>query len=424
MKKTTKEYSLNDLPVFFRSQNYEELKNASLFILKKDEKNFDALNSLAVAYKNLGNTNKAIEVFTHLVNLNPKKDFIYSNAGNFFFDIGKAEQAQQCHEHAIKLNPKNWNSLNQIGVIQANKGKNEEAINYYKKALSVNPKEEAIYITMANSYRALENYSEAAKYYDFSSKKLSKCQQLECYYMLGDYENFYKKLDEFSKNSSPHPLAATLSAHAAIRFDKEDNYNFCNDTFSFIQKTNLYKVKDYNDSLVEDLLNCFNRLKISTKAQSLLTNGVQSTGNIFLVEEEPIQKLKKIIMHKIDVYKEKMASKKSDFIEHWPKNFFLYGWLIVMNEGGTLGFHMHKEGWMSGSLYLKRPKKLDKYDGDIVFSKHGSNYPTDGKFYEQRIVDINRGDMVLFPASIFHGTVPFESNEQRITLAFDIIPIE
>ena len=132
MKKTTKEYSLNDLPVFFRSQNYEELKNASLFILKKDEKNFDALNSLAVAYKNLGNTNKAIEVFTHLVNLNPKKDFIYSNAGNFFFDIGKAEQAQQCHEHAIKLNPKNWNSLNQIGVIQANKGKNEEAINYYK----------------------------------------------------------------------------------------------------------------------------------------------------------------------------------------------------------------------------------------------------------------------------------------------------
>ena len=64
----------------------------------------DALNSLAVAYKNLGNTNKAIEVFTHLVNLT--KDFIYSNAGNFFFDIG-IEQALQCHEYAGKLNSKN-----------------------------------------------------------------------------------------------------------------------------------------------------------------------------------------------------------------------------------------------------------------------------------------------------------------------------
>ena len=50
---------------------------------------------------------------------------------------------------------------------------------------------------------------------------------------------------------------------------------------------------------------------------------------------------------------------------------------------------------------LKGLKKLDKHDGDIVFSKHGSNYPTDGKFYEQRVVDINKGDMVLFPSSIY-----------------------
>ena len=67
---------------------------------------------------------------------------------------------------------------------------------------------------------------------------------------------------------------------------------------------------------------------------------------------------------------------------------------------------MHKEGWMSGSLYLKRPKKLDKHDGDIVFSKHGSDYPTDGKFYEQRVVDINKGDMVhshlLYFMGLFH----------------------
>ena len=80
-------------------------------------------------------------------------------------------------------------------------------------------------------------------------------------------------------------------------------------------------------------------------------------------------------MHKIDVYKEKMASKKSDFITYWPKDFFLYGWLIVMSEGGTLGFHMHKEGWMSGSLYLKRPKKLAKdKSGKIVVIKHALKF--------------------------------------------------
>ena len=422
--KKIKKYKLDDLPTLFRNKNYEELKSASLYILKNDETNTDAMNSLAVAYKNLGDTTKATEIFTKLVNFNTKYDFIYSNAGNDFFDIGQVEQALQCHEHAVKLNPKNWNSLNQIGVIYSNKGKNEEAIKFYKKALAVNPNAEAIHITLANSYRSLENYSEAAKYYEFSSKSLSKCQQLECYYMLGDYESFYKKLEEFSKNYKPHPLAATLSAHAAIRFEKEDNYNFCNDPFSFIQKTNLYKLEDYNEQFLNELLNCLNRMKISTKAQSLLKNGVQSTGNLFLVDEEPIQKLKSIIIQKINLYKEKMAEKKSNFIYNWPEKFNLYGWLIVMNKGGNLGFHMHKEGWMSGSLYLKRPEKSNTNDGDIVFSKHGSNYPTDGKFYEQRVLDIKKGDMILFPSSVFHGTVPFESNEQRITLAFDIIPLE
>ena len=36
---------------------------------------------------------------------------------------------------------------------------------------------------------------------------------------------------------------------------------------------------------------------------------------------------------------------------------------------------------------------------------------------------VEKGDIVLFPSSIFHKTVPFESEENRITLAFDVKPI-
>ena len=38
MKKSSKKYSLDDLPVFFRNKNCGELKTASSFILEKDEK--------------------------------------------------------------------------------------------------------------------------------------------------------------------------------------------------------------------------------------------------------------------------------------------------------------------------------------------------------------------------------------------------
>ena len=93
-----------------------------------------------------------------------------------------------------------------------------------------------------------------------------------------------------------------------------------------------------------------------------------------------------------------------------------------MNEGGNLSSHIHKEGWLSSSIYLKRPKKLQENDGDIKFSLHGGNYDDGGKIFPEKIVSIEQGDMVMFPSSIFHSTVPFESKEQRITLAFDILP--
>jgi ectoine hydroxylase-related dioxygenase (phytanoyl-CoA dioxygenase family) len=50
------------------------------------------------------------------------------------------------------------------------------------------------------------------------------------------------------------------------------------------------------------------------------------------------------------------------------------------------------------------------------------DYPNDGKKFPKKIVDLNLGDIVLFPSSLFHSTIPFNSNQRRITLAFDVIP--
>ncbi len=93
-----------------------------------------------------------------------------------------------------------------------------------------------------------------------------------------------------------------------------------------------------------------------------------------------------------------------------------------MNQGGNLNGHMHKEGWLSGAIYIDLPDKNKKNEGDIEFSLHGANYPHDGKSYTTEILEINKGDIVFFPSSLFHSTIPFHSDYQRITLAFDIIP--
>ena len=406
----------------FVSKNYEKLNQVALSNLEKNPNDFDSLNALAVSYKLLGNIKKAEDTFILILKMKCKIDYILSNAGNFFYDTGRIDNAQKCHLEAIKYNPNNLNSLNQLGLCSSNQGKDKEAIEYYKKCLSLNNKDVSTNINIANSYRNLGLYKEAAHYYEFSDKPLAKCQQLECLYLLGDRDLFNEKLQEFSKLNKPHPLAATLSSHASIRYNQDDNFSFCNEPFEFVEKSNLFSDKNFDNKLIADFFDCLNNLKISKKQQSLLVKGYQSSGNLFIIDQPPIQKLKNIIIAKIEDYKKEYNDGKATFLTQWPKNYTLYGWIIVIESGGNLSGHMHKEGWLSGSLYLERPEKIEEHDGDIIFSLHGSNYPLDKKEYPSKIINIEKGDMVLFPSSLFHATIPFNSNKKRITLAFDIIP--
>ena len=107
--------------------------------------------------------------------------------------------------------------------------------------------------------------------------------------------------------------------------------------------------------------------------------------------------------------------------------------LIKCNSKGPVIFKQHRIGlnckpfiiykFRTMKINLNRiEKQVYLCDGDIIFSLHGSNYPTDKKEYPTKIINIEKGDMVLFPSSLFHATIPFNSNKKRITLAFDIIP--
>jgi hypothetical protein len=40
----------------------------------------------------------------------------------------------------------------------------------------------------------------------------------------------------------------------------------------------------------------------------------------------------------------------------------------------------------------------------------------------RRIVRPKEGHLVLFPSSMWHGTVPFEGGNERLTVAFDVVP--
>ncbi len=92
-----------------------------------------------------------------------------------------------------------------------------------------------------------------------------------------------------------------------------------------------------------------------------------------------------------------------------------------MNKGGDLRTHNHETGWLTGTFYLQMPEKgANKEEGAIEFSHQGPRYPSGNAALEKRLLRPSARDLNIFLSALFHRTHPFQSEKQRICIAFDI----
>ena len=152
-------------------------------------------------------------------------------------------------------------------------------------------------------------------------------------------------------------------------------------------------------------------------------NGLQTSGNLFSLDYPFIKEIKNALEIKIKEYKDKFKDSGQGFIKNWPEKYELSAWMISMKTGGFLKSHNHQYGWITGSFYLQIPKYNDKYNdpGNIAFSYQGPRYPNKNKDFNLTIQKIETRDICIFPSSLFHHTIPFESSEERICFVFDLV---
>ena len=113
------------------------------------------------------------------------------------------------------------------------------------------------------------------------------------------------------------------------------------------------------------------------------------------------------------------------FVANVPKRWTMNGWGVVLQEHGYQRAHIHPSGWLSGVYYVRVPDSIGaaSKEGWIEFGTPPETIGCRGE-HETKQVQPVRGRMLLFPSYVYHHTIPYRDSANRISFAFDVVPVK
>ncbi|HEY0746623.1 MAG TPA: tetratricopeptide repeat protein [Steroidobacteraceae bacterium] len=98
-------------------------------------------------------------------------------------------------------------------------------------------------------------------------------------------------------------------------------------------------------------------------------------------------------------------------------------WSVRLHSAGYHTSHVHPRGWISSACYIQLPDSMragHTAEGILSFGRPGMI--TTPSLDAELSVRPELGQLVLFPSYFWHGTLPFHSEQARLTVAFDVVP--
>lgn len=406
------------------AHNEGKLQEAEYFyilVLKVQPAHPDANHNLGVIAVSKNNAKVALPLFQNAIKAKPLFVEAHYNLGNLLKDLGRLEEAELSYKKAIELKPDFTEAYSNRGNLLKDLGRYDEAISCYEKAISLNPDITEPHYNLGIILYNRKKYNEAIEQFKLIDLQKSKNYLLRCLYSTDQKSNFYKQLDSMINQGESNAVIGSLVSRSKIKYKINKSNPFCNDPLKYILKTNLYEKCDFKNIFINTARNILKEDKILSKTQGYLTNGRQTAGNIFALEGDHIDKIKNVIHSEIERYYIHFKNSKEGFLRKWPASYTINGWLVNMKSGGSLNAHMHDTGWITGSIYINVPLKSKTNSGNLVVCLD-DEYEAEEKNKEKNIINVITGSLCLFPASLLHYTIPFEAEEDRIVLAFDVVP--
>ena len=443
-------------------------------VLDKLDQSFDAITSfkkaiefkpnLVIAYIHLGSLmnklNKFHEAeifFKKAINLKPNSAEIYNYLANTFLKLDKIDEAIVNYKKAIELRTDFFEAYNNLGVVYFNLTKLEEAEIFFNKALIVKPNDKMANTNLGSTLHKLglldesiisysiairadpkykkallgrgktlfdkKDFESALNDFDTVSTKISRVYALVSLYGLGRINEIYRRIESNLILDDRNLKIASFSSFISHKEKRETANKFCKNPLDFINISNLSTHTKKPNLFIDEVIQELQKIKTNWSPKINTTiNGYHSDSKINLFENpsEKLNQLKLIILKELDLYHLKFKKETCSYIQKWPTEKNLYAWHIILKQNGYQTQHSHPLGWLSGVIYLNVVPSLENNEGAIEFNLNGDIYSDVNS--PKLIHQPKLGDILLFPSSLFHKTIPFSSNSDRIVISFDLKP--
>jgi len=435
-------------------------------MLEINPKSINLRHNLGVILRLSGQSERSIKEYNILIKKGVKLHQLMHNMGNALSDLSQFSEAVVYFRKAIQLNIAYVDSHINLNNILWELGREKEFLSSFRNALIAEPKHEELNFAYIKMLLQVSRYEEAFKCLNQID---NSCRQFATYYQLLGLTlvrlGRKKEALEFQKNCLTfHPvneqhqidyarnLIETGSTEQAISILEkiiEHNSNsqmaiaYLSSCWRIIGNKKHLEINNYDEVIKEynlntiggkDILNYCDELKHYLKKfhiaknhplEQTLIGGSQTKGNLFNDKNELIDQLINEINECIFRYCSDIKSNRLlDLDLKRTKKFLFTGsYSIMLSNMGYHVSHVHPMARLSLCFYVDVPDSI-KGDNDNQGCLHigAPNLDITPSLPAERFIEPSVGKLVIMPSYIWHGTVPFESETNRLTIVCDVKP--
>ena len=370
-------------------------------LLSHEPDNIEVRCNLAKALTDIGANARALAECQQAVDDSGQHPYALATLGAVQLDLENYNEARTALEKAIQADPHDDMALVNLAVACYQLDDLETATTLLRSAVEINPWNARAVADLANALSATGSVEEAlalcrAFLQQHPGERLVVAALALALHNAGQTETALE-LTDFHKLVQVHALP-TSAEYSSI-----EDFN-----------TTLSQLMRQNPSL-------------TTNPVSKSTAGGDQTGELDLQSDPALTLLANAINAAVNAAANQY---RTDGLDAHPvmapaaDRWMTRCWGTVLREGGQQTPHMHPLGWLSGIYYPHLPTDMGQADAEAGWLEFGA---LPDRFF--RTTEPPRwrhqpqpGELIIFPSWFWHQTLPFQSADERISIAFDIMP--